>query len=80
MLQEICISSKSRPWILMNSSTSGSQTDAQAAGITLGEAVGDDGMSGHAQISMTYTGDGWGHIGMGKIVNAVTYEALNYIT
>jgi len=61
---------KNRPWITLDSSSEG--TIEQSAGITLGESAG-------ASISMTYTGDGYGHIGMGSLSTTTgipAYEAM----
>lgn len=51
---------KNRPWVTLKSSTSGLSGVEQAGGITIGE-------SDNASISVTYTGDGRGHIGMGSV-------------
>ena len=51
---------KDRPWINLKSPTSGLSGVEQAGGITIGE-------SDNASISVTYTGDGRGHIGMGSV-------------
>lgn len=51
---------KDRPWVTLKSSTSGLSGVEQAGGITIGE-------SDNASISVTYTGDGRGHIGMGSV-------------
>ncbi|QKS24177.1 hypothetical protein [Vreelandella titanicae] len=51
---------KARPWLTLKSTTTGDSGVDQAAGITIGEAVG-------ASLHMTYTGDGRGHIGMGTV-------------
>lgn len=66
---------RNRPWITLDSNSSGSNTNEQAAGISVGESGRDA-----ASIHMTYTGDGTGRIGMGAITanNQPTYTALQF--
>lgn len=58
---------KANTWLTLKSPTSGGNGVEQAAGISIGEA----GYKGSAALHITYTGDGYGHIGMGT-VNAST--------
>ncbi len=57
---------KNNPWISLDSSSSGSNVNEQAAGISIGES----GYKGSAALHLTYTGDGRGHIGMGSVTNS----------
>lgn len=60
-------------WLTLDSSSSGGNATDQAAGISIGES----GYKGSAALHLTYTGDGYGHIGMGSVVDAIpTYEAM----
>lgn len=66
---------KSNAWMTVESLNSGANGVEQAAGITVGES----GYKGGAAMHFTYTGDGYGHIGMGS-VDATTgrprYQAM----
>ena len=66
---------KSNAWMTVESLNSGANGVEQAAGITVGES----GYKGGAAMHLTYTGDGYGHIGMGS-VDATTgrprYQAM----
>ncbi|WP_066836486.1 tail fiber domain-containing protein [Rufibacter ruber] len=58
---------KNHPWLTLDSSSTGSDTVEQAAGISVGEA----GQKGNAAVHITYTGDGFSNVGMGTVTNAV---------
>jgi hypothetical protein len=66
---------KDNAWLTLDSNGSGANGVEQAAGISIGES----GYKGAATLHLTYTGDGYGHIGMGT-VDATTslpqYEAM----
>jgi hypothetical protein len=66
---------KNQPWLTLDSPGTGLEGTDQASGISIGEG----GTRGSAALHITYTGDGYGHIGMG-IVGATTskpqYEAM----
>lgn len=68
---------KNNAWITVDSASTGGNGIEQGAGISIGES----GYKGSASLHLTYTGDGFGHIGMGS-VNATTnlpqYEALTF--
>ena len=55
--------SKANPWLTLNSNTSGANGVEQGAGISIGES----GYKAAACLHLTYTGDGYGHIGMGTV-------------
>jgi len=64
------------PWIELDSSTTGSNTYEQAAGISMGESG-----VGSAAMHLVYTGDGKAIIGMGALVNTAsdlrpTYQSI----
>ena len=64
---------KNNPWLTLDSPATGDNGDEQAAGISIGEG----GYKGGAALHITYTGDGWSHIGMGAVVDSVpTYEVM----
>ncbi|SUE95810.1 tail fiber protein H [Ectopseudomonas mendocina] len=54
---------KSNPWITLDSDSAGGNGVEQGAGISIGES----GKKGAASLHLTYTGDGYGHIGMGAV-------------
>jgi hypothetical protein len=54
---------KNNAWLTLDSSSSGGDGTDQGAGISIGES----GKKGAAAIHMTYTGNGYGHIGMGVV-------------
>jgi hypothetical protein len=56
----------SLPRLFLDSTSDGAAWSAQGAHISLGETAG-----GNASLSFTYTGDGYGRIGMGDITNGV---------
>ena len=56
----------SLPRLFLDSTSTGDAWSAQGAHISLGETAG-----GNASLSFTYTGDGYGRIGMGDITNGV---------
>ena len=65
--------SKNKAWLTLDSPSSGANDNEQAAGISIGEA----GKFGGAALHLTYTGDGYGHIGMGTVSTAYPqYEAM----
>ncbi|NOU49515.1 hypothetical protein HG263_02995 [Pseudoalteromonas sp. JBTF-M23] len=55
--------SKNNPWLTLDSSSSGSNTNEQAAGISIGESGRDNSASLH----LSYIGDGYSYIGMGNL-------------
>ncbi len=66
---------KENAWISLDSPSVGTDGTAQAAGISIGES----GYKGSATLHMTYTGDGFGHIGMGPINGSTSlpqFEAI----
>lgn len=66
---------KNQPWLTLDSSSSGSNAIEQAAGISIGES----GKKGSAAMHITYTGDGYAHIGMGSVDEATSlpeHEAM----
>jgi hypothetical protein len=66
---------KDNAWLAVDSSSSGSNTVEQGAGISVGES----GYKGSAALHMTYTGDGYSHIGMGAVdtsTNLPAYRAM----
>ncbi|RJE78146.1 hypothetical protein BGP78_06450 [Pseudoalteromonas sp. MSK9-3] len=54
---------KNNPWLTLDSASSGSATNEQAAGISLGESGRHD----NASLHLSYTGDGRSYIGMGNL-------------
>lgn len=54
---------KSNAWLTLDSDSSGGNGVEQGAGISIGES----GYKGSAALHLTYTGDGYGHIGMGAV-------------
>ena len=56
----------SLPRLFLDSTSSGGTWTAQGAHISLGETAGEN-----ASLSLTYTGDGYGRIGMGDITSGV---------
>ncbi|MBQ4844937.1 phage tail protein [Pseudoalteromonas sp. MMG005] len=54
---------KNNPWLTLDSAGSGSDTNEQAAGMSLGE----NGRDGGASLHLSYTGDGRSYIGMGNL-------------
>lgn len=54
---------KNNAWLTVDSSSSGGNGVEQGAGIS----VGENGYKGNASIHLTYTGDGYGHLGMGTV-------------
>ena len=58
---------KSQAWLTLDSANTGGNTTAQSAGISIGESAGGPNATGTAAIHMTYTGDGYGYIGMGSL-------------
>ncbi|MDA3854634.1 MAG: tail fiber domain-containing protein, partial [Candidatus Woesearchaeota archaeon] len=58
---------KNNAWLEIDSSSAGGNGVEQGAGISIGES----GYKGSAALHLTYTGDGYGHIGMG-VVDSVT--------
>ena len=63
--------SKNNPWFTLASSTAGANGVEQAAGISIGES----GTRGSASLHFTYTGDGYGHIGMGAVGTTTSLPA-----
>jgi hypothetical protein len=66
---------KNNPWLTLDSSSGGADGVEQAAGISVGES----GKKGSAALHLTYTGDGYGHIGMGTVSGTTSlpaYEAM----
>lgn len=66
---------KDNPWLSIDSSSSGTNGGEQGAGISIGES----GEKGSASLHITYTGDGWSHIGMGAVdttTNIPQYRAM----
>jgi hypothetical protein len=57
---------KNKPWLTLDSSSSGENNAEQAAGVSIGESG-----QGAAALHLTYTGDGRGWIGMGAVSNAI---------
>lgn len=62
---------KSNAWLTVESLNSGANGVEQAAGITVGES----GQKGAAAMHFTYTGDGYGHIGMGSVSSTTSIPA-----
>lgn len=54
---------KNNPWLTLDSSSSGGSGTDQGAGISIGES----GYKGSASVHLAYTGDGYGHLGMGVV-------------
>jgi len=54
---------KPNAWLVLDSPSDGPNGTSQAAGISIGES----GYKGAATLHLTYTGDGFGHIGMGAV-------------
>jgi hypothetical protein len=54
---------KQNAWLVLDSPSEGTNGADQAAGISIGES----GYKGSASLHLTYTGDGFGHIGMGPV-------------
>jgi hypothetical protein len=66
---------KDNAWFTLDSPSINSNGEYQAAGISLGES----GLKGSASLHFTYTGDGFGHIGMGPVNQSTSlpaYEAI----
>jgi hypothetical protein len=66
---------KDNAWFTLDSPSINSEGEYQAAGISLGES----GLKGSASLHFTYTGDGFGHIGMGPVNQSTSlpaYEAI----
>jgi hypothetical protein len=66
---------KDNAWFTLDSPSINSEGEYQAAGISLGES----GVKGSASLHFTYTGDGFGHIGMGPVNQSTSlpaYEAI----
>jgi hypothetical protein len=66
---------KDNAWITLDSPSVGTDGQFQAAGISLGES----GYKGSATLHFTYTGDGFGHIGMGPVNSSTSlpqFEAI----
>jgi len=68
--------SKSNPWLTLDSPSSGGNGTDQGAGISIGEG----GKKGGAALHLTYTGDGYGHIGMGAVDGTSGLPAYEAIT
>lgn len=69
-------SNRNQPWLTLHSNSGGAGTGVeQAAGISLGES----GKMGAACLHFTYTGDGFGHIGMGTVTNTTSLMANRVI-
>ena len=64
---------KNAPKLILDSSSSGSNTDEQSATISLGESG-----TGSASLHLSYTGDGYSYIGMGSLGadNIPDYRAM----
>lgn len=54
---------KNNPWLTLDSNSTGLDGVEQGAGISIGES----GYKGGAALHLTYTGNGWGNIGMGSV-------------
>ena len=54
---------KDNPWLSLDSNSTGGDGVEQGAGISIGES----GKKGNDALHLTYTGDGYGHIGMGTV-------------
>jgi hypothetical protein len=66
---------KDNAWLTLDSPSIGTDGQYQAAGISIGES----GYKGSATLHFTYTGDGYGHIGMGPVNTASSlpqFEAI----
>jgi hypothetical protein len=66
---------KDNAWLVLDSPSTGTDGQFQAAGISLGES----GYKGVASLHFTYTGDGYGHIGMGTVNTSTSlpqFEAI----
>jgi hypothetical protein len=66
---------KDNAWLTLDSPSIGTDGQFQAAGISLGES----GYKGSATLHFTYTGDGFGHIGMGPVNSSTSlpqFEAI----
>jgi hypothetical protein len=66
---------KDNAWLVLDSPSVGTDGQFQAAGISLGES----GYKGSATLHFTYTGDGFGHIGMGPVNSSTSlpqFEAI----
>ena len=66
---------KDNAWLVLDSPSIGTDGQFQAAGISLGES----GYKGSATLHFTYTGDGFGHIGMGPVNSSTSlpqFEAI----
>ncbi len=66
---------KNNAWLTLDSPGTGANGVEQAAGISIGES----GKKGSAALHMTYTGDGYAHIGMGSVSSSTSipaYEAM----
>ena len=64
---------KNKPWLTLDSSSSGDNLNEQQAGISIGEA-GTGGQSLH----LVYTGDGYQYIGMGSTSPIPQYKAMRF--
>jgi hypothetical protein len=66
---------KNNPWITLDSPSVGPSGTDQGAGISIGES----GYKGSAAFHITYTGDGFSHIGMGVVdptTNIMAFRAM----
>lgn len=66
---------KANPWLTLQGSGATAAVE-EASGISIGES----GYKGAAALHFTYTGDGYGHIGMGSVnpaTNIPAYEAMS---
>lgn len=69
------IVTKNNPWFTLDSASAGGDGVEQAAGISIGE----NGKKGSAALHLTYTGDGYSHIGTGSVSGTTSlpaYEAM----
>lgn len=57
---------KPNAWLTLDSPSNNDNGNYQGAGISIGES----GYKGSASLHITYTGDGYGHIGMGPVDNS----------
>jgi hypothetical protein len=57
---------KPNAWLTLDSPSDNDNGNFQGAGISIGES----GYKGSASLHLTYTGDGYGHIGMGPVDNS----------
>ncbi len=66
-------------WLTLNSPSTGGSYDDQVAGMSIGES----GHKGSAALHIVYTGDGYGHIGMGTYTDGndpgMAYHSLEFV-